>query len=207
MSASCPRTASTLSLSFIEGRFVSSCTREALRARLTTKVTVWQLAAGCQYGAPHGSASSWMENRLTPNGLQRAGQGHVRPHLPPFASVAHVCDIEMAVPQVLQTRKTGLEKWRDRVWTWTRISGHEVEIAASPLREDIHDIVPAGVLRRRLDVRGLQFRFDQLARHRTHFILHTLWHNPWRCRSPRPLPAASWRDAHGISSFIGRTPF
>lgn len=71
----------------------------------------WQPAVGCQYGALHGSASSWVENRLTPNGLQRASQGHVRPHLPPFASMTHVCDIELAVAQVLQTCKTGLEKW------------------------------------------------------------------------------------------------
>ena len=150
-----------------------------------------------------------MENRLTPDGLQRLGQGHVRPHLPPIAGMAHISNIEMAVAQVLQTCKPGFEKWRDRVWTRTCIPGNEVEVAASPLREDIHDVVPAGLLRRRLDVHRLQFSLDQLARLRNHFIFDTLWHYPWFCRGPCPLPAAFSRDAHLLSCFVsqGRRSF
>ena len=94
--------------------------------------------------------------------------------LPPLSGMSHIGQVILIIPHILHSGKSHLEVRGYGIGPGTVVRCTEIEIAANPLRMDIHEIVEAGIFRRGLDVLGFQGGLDQFIPPSFYFLLDGL---------------------------------
>ncbi len=104
----------------------------------------------------HASALLRQEVRLVANRCKAFIHTEIRVNLSPLPSVPHVCEVELAVPQVLHASETSFKCRGNGIGMGAGMSGAEVEVALIPFGEDVYQVVESRILRRRFNMVWLE---------------------------------------------------
>src|SRR5205807_8597521 len=89
--------------------------------------------------------------------------------------MAHKRKMETIVTSILHTGKLRFKTRLNGVWTCNTIFSTEVESTLEPLSIDVYNIIELRILRRRLDVIGLQNSVNQFVSPCCYFRLQSIW--------------------------------
>lgn len=122
--------------------------------------------------------STYSKVRIILNSCQALIHSLVHVNLYPLPGMTHKREMKAIVTSILHTGKLRLETRRNGVRAWTTIFGTEVESTVVPLPIDVYDIIESWLLRRWLDVIGLQNIVNEFIGPCRYFRLQTL-RNLW----------------------------
>ena len=98
----------------------------------------------------------WNEVRFVPNLCEAFVHTEIRVNLIPLSRVPHVCEVELAIFQVLHASETSFKCRGNGIGMGAGMSGAEVEVALIPFGEDVYQVVESRILRRRFNMVWLE---------------------------------------------------
>ena len=146
--------------------------------------------------------SLWIKETLWSHKIQSLIDSQSRKDRPPLSRMPEVSQIKSIVTNELKPGKADFKERRNTVRRRRRIFRHEVEVATSPLREDIFYIIEPWIFGRRFHVLRSDVLFDKGICFNREPSFEEVW-NLWRfCFRPYPLLL---RLGHSYCAFADRT--